>query len=78
MHICVHIGRGSKTMCIIVLRTIFYMHKLITYSTHTHVFINMIVITLHLCSQVIERLVAYLLLINNIRLLGLFSFAKQY
>ena len=50
MHICVHIGRGSKTMCDIVLRTIFYMHKLITYS-HTHVFICMIVITLHLCLQ---------------------------
>ena len=36
MHICVHIGRGSKTMCVIVLQALFYMHRIIVH-THTHV-----------------------------------------
>ena len=71
MHICVHIDRGSKTMCIIVLQALFYMHRLIVHThTHTRIYLRDRC-TLHLCSQVIERLVACLLLINNLRLLVL-------
>ena len=65
-------------MCFIVLQALFYMYRIFT---HTHMYFIDDRLTLHItiCSQVsLEVDCVCLLLINEVGLLRLFSFAKQH